>query len=41
MDKPRKWVVNSCFLLAAPVMDEDIIGGDVFDNLVETPESRD
>ena len=26
--------------LAAPVQ-EDVVGGDAFDNLVETPESRD
>jgi DNA-directed RNA polymerase subunit beta' len=27
--------------LAAPVIDNDVIGGDEFDNFVETPESRD
>ncbi|MFU8777007.1 MAG: DNA-directed RNA polymerase subunit beta', partial [Roseovarius sp.] len=27
--------------LAAPVIDNDVVGGDAFDNFVETPESRD
>jgi len=37
----RREEAEAAAALAAPVMDEDIIGGDVFDNLVDTPESRD
>ncbi|AZV79565.1 DNA-directed RNA polymerase subunit beta' [Parasedimentitalea marina] len=37
----RREEAEAAAALAAPVMDEDVIGGDVFDNLVETPESRD
>ena len=37
----RRVEAEAAAALAAPVMDEDIIGGDVFNNLVDTPESRD
>jgi DNA-directed RNA polymerase subunit beta' len=36
----RREEAEAAAALAAPVMDDDIIGGDEFDTLVDTPESR-
>ncbi|NVK16324.1 MAG: hypothetical protein HWE35_19310, partial [Rhodobacteraceae bacterium] len=37
----RREEAEAAAALAAPVMDEDAMGGDDLDILVETPESRD
>ena len=40
LEPQRREEAEAAAALAAPVMEDDVSGGD-FDNLVETPESRD
>ncbi|MCB1341526.1 MAG: hypothetical protein KDK24_10790, partial [Pseudooceanicola sp.] len=37
----RREEAEAAAALAAPILDGDIIGGDEYDTLVDTPESRD